>query len=80
MANLRRLTSRSPAASPLPEAVEIVVVGGGTAGCVVAGRLVEAGHEVLLLEAGPDYGSFEEQRWPEDLLDARAIPASHDWG
>jgi len=32
---------------------EYIVVGGGTAGCVVAARLAEAGAGVLLLEAGP---------------------------
>src|SRR5947208_12902363 len=31
---------------------DYVVVGGGSAGCVVAGRLAEAGASVLLLEAG----------------------------
>jgi choline dehydrogenase-like flavoprotein len=30
-----------------------VVVGAGSAGCVVAGRLAEAGHAVTLVEAGP---------------------------
>jgi len=32
--------------------VRWVVVGGGTAGCVVAGRLAEAGHAVTVVEAG----------------------------
>ena len=54
--------------------------GGGTAGCVVAGRLVEAGRRALLIEAGPDHGSFGGGRWPADLLDARTLPFSHDWG
>ena len=32
---------------------ETIVVGAGVAGCVVAGRLVEAGHSVTVVEAGP---------------------------
>ncbi|WP_411142116.1 GMC family oxidoreductase [Streptomyces sp. x-80] len=57
---------------------DIVVLGGGTAGCVVAGRLARE-HDVLLLEAGPDYGP-DQADWPADLLDATTLPASHDWG
>ena len=60
---------------------DVVVIGGGTAGCVVAGRLVErADRRVLLIEAGPDYGSRTSGRWPSELLDASTLPTSHDWG
>jgi choline dehydrogenase len=59
---------------------EVVVVGGGTAGAVVAGRLAERGRRVLLLEAGPDYGPHDGGGWPADLLDSRALPQSHSWG
>ena len=59
---------------------DAIVCGGGTAGPVVAARLVESGRSVLLLEAGPDYGAFADGRWPEELLDASTIPVSHDWG
>jgi choline dehydrogenase len=59
---------------------EVVVVGGGTAGAVVAGRLAERGRRVLLLEAGPDYGPHDGGGWPADLLDSRVLPQSHSWG
>lgn len=59
---------------------DVIVIGGGTAGVIVAARLAEAdAGEVLLLEAGPDYGPAASGRWPSDLLDASSIPASHDW-
>ena len=35
------------------ESFDYIVVGGGSAGCAVANRLVSAGRRVLLLEAGP---------------------------
>ncbi len=60
---------------------DTVVIGGGTAGAAVAARLVEnSSRSVLLLEAGPDYGPLDQGAWPADLLDARQLPASHDWG
>jgi choline dehydrogenase len=63
-----------------PAEADTVVVGGGTAGCVVAARLAEAGVDVLVLEAGPDYGPRGDPRWPADLLDGTRLPGSHDWG
>jgi choline dehydrogenase len=59
---------------------DVVVVGGGSAGAVVAARLAERGVDVVLVEAGPDYGAFGSGRWPADLLNAHAIATSHDWG
>ncbi len=60
---------------------EVVVVGGGSSGAVVAARLAEAGVDVVLVEAGPDYGPFTAAgQWPADLLNAHAIATSHDWG
>lgn len=33
---------------------DIIVIGGGSAGCAVAGRLAQQGHRVVVLEAGKD--------------------------
>jgi choline dehydrogenase len=59
---------------------DVIVAGGGTTGAVVAARLVEAGLRVALVEAGPDYGSYQVGGWPAELVDARALPETHDWG
>ena len=62
-------------------ACDVLVVGGGSSGCVVAGRLAaESDARVVLVEAGPDYGPRTSAQWPADLLDGGALVTSHDWG
>lgn len=52
---------------PLDLSAEVVIVGSGAGGGVVAARLSEAGHEVLVLEAGP---YAPESEMPTDELAA----------
>lgn len=59
---------------------DVIVIGGGTSGAVIAARLIAAGATVTVLEAGPDYGALDTGRWPADLLDAHTLATSHDWG
>lgn len=72
------MTARESSSGPVR--ADVIVAGGGTSGAVIAARLVEAGIDVVVVEAGPDYGPFTEGRWPADLLAAHALALSHDWG
>jgi choline dehydrogenase len=59
---------------------DVLVLGGGTAGCVLAARLSEdPACSVCLVEAGPDYGRFEGGRWPAEMIDPRNPSDTHDW-
>jgi choline dehydrogenase len=61
------------------ESADIVIVGGGSAGAVLAARLTQdTSRSVLLLEGGP---SYELDTIPDGLLNASHVAdPAHDWG
>jgi choline dehydrogenase len=59
---------------------DVIVIGAGSAGCVVANRATEdPNRSVLLIEAGPDYPNIHET--PFDLVNSHNNSyTDHDWG
>ena len=63
---------------------DVIVVGAGSAGAVIAARLSEdPGRSVLLIEAGPDYPTLDALPYKlrHGLITAAdAMPSDHTWG
>lgn len=61
------------------ELFDTIIIGAGSAGCVIANRLSQdPKRRVLLIEAGPDYPNIDQM--PPDIVRGLSVATSHDWG
>ncbi|HET9085270.1 MAG TPA: FAD-dependent oxidoreductase [Candidatus Limnocylindrales bacterium] len=63
-------------AEPRQDRYDVIVVGAGAAGCVVARRLADRGLQIIVLEAGPEL----PVPVPADWRDGWRLPTVPDWG
>jgi choline dehydrogenase-like flavoprotein len=65
------------AETSVPDSAEVIVIGAGSAGCVLARRLVDAGVEVVLIEAG---GPDEAPAIHDPMRSFEPLGSPDDWG
>jgi choline dehydrogenase len=79
MAGPGTAAAAGPATGPAEQRFDVIVVGGGSAGAVLAARVsADVQRRILLLDAGPD---FAPDRYPTVLTDANVVAGSpaFDW-
>lgn len=71
---VKAILAQDPTSTMKQQQYTHIVVGAGSAGCVVTARIAEVStNNVLLIEAGPDCGP-NDQDMPKGIQDARRVP------